>query len=81
AWSHLCRCRVAPAVPGASSEGRGVGTWHLPGMRGSGANSGHVHQRLLADADLQAREASGDLAGGATPSVAWIYLLEDGSDW
>lgn len=26
-------------------------------------------------------EASGNLAGGTTPSVAWIYLLEDGSDW
>ena len=28
-----------------------------------------------------AHEASGNLAGGTTPSVAWIYLLEDGGDW
>lgn len=28
-----------------------------------------------------AGEAGGNLAGGTTPSVSWIYLLEDGSDW
>lgn len=28
-----------------------------------------------------AHEASGNVAGGTTPSVAWIYLLEDDSDW
>ncbi|XP_009464616.1 PREDICTED: sterile alpha motif domain-containing protein 5 [Nipponia nippon] len=28
-----------------------------------------------------AHEPSGNVTGGTTPAAAWIYLLEDGSDW
>lgn len=52
-----------------------VGEWWLL--------SSFVKGRILVSVSVgaMAHEASGNLAGGTTPSVAWIYLLEDGSDW
>ncbi|XP_009998312.1 PREDICTED: sterile alpha motif domain-containing protein 5 [Chaetura pelagica] len=74
--SRLCRALGlgVSAVLVAFLDGNTGRTLHQPGVKWGQSNT-------LVSVGEKADEATGNLAGGTTLSVARVYLLEDGSAW